>query len=70
MAGHTLVDIVAVDPTRRDLVERAAIHDLVTAAHAEGRRTPTIGIAHLGRNLCPSLLRHMAYCVIGRIDFC
>ena len=26
---HTLVDIVVADPTRRDLVERAARHDLV-----------------------------------------
>ena len=34
-AGHTLVDIVVADPTRRDLVERAAIHDLVAATNAQ-----------------------------------
>ena len=28
-AGHTLVDIVIANPTRRDLVERAARQDLV-----------------------------------------
>ena len=33
--GHTLVDIVVADPTRRDLVERAAIHDLVAATDVE-----------------------------------
>ena len=33
--GHTLVDIVVANPTRRDLVERAARQDLVTATDAE-----------------------------------
>ena len=33
--GHTSVDIVVADPTRRDLVERAARDDLVAATHAE-----------------------------------
>ena len=33
--GHTLVDFVVADPTRRDLVERAAIHDLVAATDVE-----------------------------------
>ena len=33
--GQTLVDIVVADPTRRYLVERAAIHDLVAATYAE-----------------------------------
>ena len=28
--GHTLVEIVVADPTRRDLVERAARQDLVS----------------------------------------
>ena len=37
-AGHTLVDIVVVDPTRRDLVERAARQDLVAATDAERRK--------------------------------
>ena len=36
--GHTLVDIVVVDPTRRDLVERAARQDLVAAIDAQERK--------------------------------
>ena len=36
--GHTLVDIVVADPTRRELVKRAARKDLVTATHAERRK--------------------------------
>ena len=36
--GHTLVDIVVADPTRRDLVERAFRHDLVAATNAERRK--------------------------------
>ena len=36
--GHTLVDIVVADPTRRDLVERAARQDLVIATAAERRK--------------------------------
>ena len=35
--GRTLVDIVVGDPTRRDLVERAARQDLVAATDAERR---------------------------------
>ena len=34
---QTLVDIVVAGPTRRDLVERAAIHDLVAVTYAERR---------------------------------
>ena len=37
-AGHTLVDINVVEPTRRDLVERAAGHDLVAATDAWQRK--------------------------------
>ena len=33
-----MVDIVVADPTRRDLVERAARHDLVAATDAERRK--------------------------------
>ena len=33
-----MVDIVVADPTRRDLVERAARHDLVAARDAELRK--------------------------------
>ena len=36
--GHTLVDIVVADPTRRDLVERAARQELVVAAE-RGKET-------------------------------
>ena len=36
--GHTLVDIVVAYPTRRDLVERAARHDIVAATDAERRK--------------------------------
>ena len=38
VVGHTLVDIVVADPTRRDLVERAARQDLVAATNAERRK--------------------------------
>ena len=37
-AGHTLIDIVVADPTRGDLVERAARKDLVAATNAERRK--------------------------------
>ena len=38
--GHTLVDIIVADPARRDLVERAAIQDIVAAIDAErGKET-------------------------------
>ena len=36
--GHTLVDIVVADPTRRDLLEHAAGQDLVVATNAERRK--------------------------------
>ena len=36
--GHTLVDIIVAIPTRRDLVERVARHDLVAATDAERRK--------------------------------
>ena len=36
--GHSLVDIVVADPTRRDLLERAARHDLVAATDAKRRK--------------------------------
>ena len=36
--GHTLVDIVVADPTRRDLVQRTARHDIVAATVAERRK--------------------------------
>ena len=36
--GHTLVDIVVADPTRRDLVERTARQGLVAATDAKRRK--------------------------------
>ena len=42
-AGHTLVDIIVAEPTRRDLVERAARHDLVAATDAERRKETLSG---------------------------
>ena len=67
-AGHTLVDIVVVDPTRRDLVLLDKISSPLQI-RSDGRK-PTIGIAHLGRasNLCPSLFRHTVHCPIDLID--
>ena len=38
VVGHILVDIIVADPTRRDLVERAARQDLVGAKDAERRK--------------------------------
>ena len=62
---HTLVDIVVLDPTRRDLVERAARHDLVAATMQSEGRKPIIGIAHLGQNLCPLLLRRTVHSALS-----
>ena len=36
--GHTLVDIVVADRTRRNLVDRTARHDIVAATDAERRK--------------------------------
>ena len=36
--GHILVDVVIADPTRRDLVDRAACRGLVAAEDAERRK--------------------------------
>ena len=36
--GHTLVDVVFADPTRRDLVERVARQDLIAATSAKRRK--------------------------------
>ena len=43
--GHTLVDVVVVDLTRRDLVERAARQDLVAATDAERRKFPSFPLS-------------------------
>ena len=67
--GHTLVDIVVVDPIRRDLVERAV--DMISSLPQmrSERRKLTVRIAQLGRNLCPLLLRRTVHCLICQIDF-
>lgn len=36
--GHTLIDIMLVNPTRRDLVERAAHKDMVAPRNAQQRQ--------------------------------
>ena len=40
--GHTLVDIVVADPTRRDFMERAARQDVVATTDAERRKDVTL----------------------------
>ena len=52
--GHTLVDIVVADPTRRDLVERAAGQDLVTATDAERRKETHYRDRAAGTQFMPS----------------
>ena len=54
--GHTLVDIVVADPTRRDLVERAAIHDLVAATDAERRKETQYRDCAAGTKFAPFAL--------------
>ena len=67
--GHTLIDIVVADPTRRDLVERAARQDLVAVAHAEQRKETHYWDRGAGTKFCPLLLRRTVHCLIVRIDF-
>ena len=67
--GRTLVDIVVVDPTRRDWWS-TPLNKILSPLQirSEGRK-PTIGITQLGRILCPLLLRHTVHYLIDRIDF-
>ena len=67
--GHTLVDIVDADPTRRDLVERAARHDLVAATDAERRKETHYRDRASRTKFLLYLLRRTVHCLIGRIDF-
>ena len=67
--GHTLVDIAVADPTRRDIVERAARRDLVVATNAERRKETHYRDRASGTICCPSLLRDTMYCLIDRILF-
>ena len=67
--GHTLININVADPTHRDLVQCVARRISPSLQMRSEGRKPTIGTAHLGLNLCPSLLRRNVHHLIGRIDF-
>ena len=67
--GRTLVDIAFADLTRRDLVERAARHDLVAAADAKRRKETHYRDRAAGTIFLPLLLNRTVLCLIGRIDF-
>ena len=67
--GHTLVDIVVAIPTRRDLVERAARHDLVAATNAERRKETHYRDRVAGTNFVPFALETYGALLIGRIFF-
>ena len=54
--GHTLVDIVVADPTRRDLVECAARHEIVAATDAERRKETQYRDRAAGTKLVPFAL--------------
>ena len=54
--GHTLVDIVVADPTRRDLLERAARHDLVVVTYAKRRKETHYRYRVAGTKFVPSVL--------------
>ena len=54
-AGHTLVDIVVADPTRRDLVKRAGDKTSSPLQMRSAGRKPIIRIARPGSHLRTSL---------------
>ena len=59
--GHTLVDFVVADPTRRDLVERAAIHDPVAHIDAMRRKETHYRDCAAGTKFAPfALMTHGA----------
>ena len=58
--GHTLVDIIVADPTRRDLVECATRHDLVATTHAERRKETRYRNCAAGTNFIPFVLETYA----------
>ena len=66
-----MVDIVVAYPTRRDLVERAARHDLVVAIDAERRKATHYWDRAAGTKFVPFALETYGDDVflIGRIDF-
>ena len=51
-----MVDIVVADPTRRDLVEQAAGHDLIAATDAERRKETHDRDHAAGTNFSPFVL--------------
>ena len=72
VVGHTLVDIVVFLLQTLSVANWwSAPLDMILSLpqmRSEGRK-PTIGIARLGQNLCPLLLRRTVHCQIGRIVF-
>ena len=69
VVGHTLVDIVVSDLTRRDLVERAARQDLVTTTAAkQGKETHNQDRA-AGKKFVPFVLETYGAPSVGS-DFC
>ena len=54
--GHTLVDVVVVDPTRRDLVERVAKRDVVAGTDAERRKETHYRDRAIGTRFVPFAL--------------
>ena len=60
--GHTLVDIVVADPTRRDLVERAVRRHLTAVTDAERRRETHYRDRAAGTKFVPFALE--TYCAL------
>ena len=67
--GHTLVDIVVEDPTRCDLVERAARQDLIVAIGAERRMETHYWDRAAGTKFVPFAFETYGAFLTGRIDF-
>ena len=62
--GHTFVDIVVADPTRRDLVEPTATEDLVAAIDVERRKETHYRDRTLGTKLVLFVLKtHDLFCI-------
>lgn len=63
------IDIVHVDHIRRDLVERAARHDLVAVTSAERRKEAHFRDCASGMKFVPCALKTSVYCLLGWIVF-
>ena len=63
-----MVDIVIADPTRRDLVERAARHDLVAATDAEPKKGTHYQDRASGAKFEPFALETYNASLFGRSD--